>query len=461
MPVAWQDVVTFYDHLTLHLVPGPRSLSYFVPFILMYVSLLIPPSTLSHNQLRCLILPFIYAMQANIWIRHGSFDVISVSGMLTAFMLIGWYDVRRDFKHVRRLADGQPQSSPGTTVQIPFTLEAYPASLSARCRWVGSLFLSLRLTDWHIGVHSHDATQPCPIKPFEEFVSETVAHSIFCYALLDVTSTYMAKMPCTVSPTSYLPASTAMILIRPATHLLHFYAALALLTALVPHLVALSVLLVIPSLRYSTMISPLMWSSHFGPVSSVYSSLPGSPVRGLGLRAFWGTFWHQNMRHVASTPGIAMAHVFGLRKGSKLRHMVVATSGFFWSGVIHMGVAPLEPVNTRLTGWQMKLLVASFFWLQIVGIGLEDLAEHLLEVYGRRRIAMGTKPTGSDTARSKGGIEAHVVRNLVKKCAICLWTATFLAATGWWTVFPVGCEMNWWSLKLLPFYASDQLLAQL
>ena len=51
------ELTSFYNHLTLHIVAGPRSFSYFIPLLLLPISLLIPPPVLSHNALRSLILP--------------------------------------------------------------------------------------------------------------------------------------------------------------------------------------------------------------------------------------------------------------------------------------------------------------------------------------------------------------------------------------------------------------------
>ena len=92
------ELTSFYNHRTLHIVARPRSFSYFIPLLLLLpISLLIPPSALSHTALRLLILPLSLSIQACTWICYSSFDVVSANGVLWSVALVGYYDVRRDF----------------------------------------------------------------------------------------------------------------------------------------------------------------------------------------------------------------------------------------------------------------------------------------------------------------------------------------------------------------------------
>lgn len=158
---TWPEIATFYDDLTLHVVAGPRSLSYFLPFLLVPLALLIPPSLLSHRALAGVFLPLILGIQLNTWLKHDSYDVISVDQALMAFALIGWHDVRSIFRQLHLRKKGADRSKEadddvkGSSLRLEE--EGYPAGLMRRMRWVGELTLSLRFTDFLIGLPRHDA----------------------------------------------------------------------------------------------------------------------------------------------------------------------------------------------------------------------------------------------------------------------------------------------------------------
>ena len=155
---VWKQATDLYNHFTLHICPGPRSVSYLSPFLALFFVLLIPPHLLSLRQIRTIILPVVYAFQLHVWYRHDSFDVISTNNALALFMLLGYYDVRTTFKLVHRDRNQSLPTSAGnrkvtdTAMPQPHLLEPYPPNLGSRLPWVLHLCSSLRLTDWHIGI---------------------------------------------------------------------------------------------------------------------------------------------------------------------------------------------------------------------------------------------------------------------------------------------------------------------
>ena len=410
--------VDFYDHLTLHIVPGPRSPKYFLPLALIFVGLLVPRSKLDHNQLRWTFLPVIYAIQAYVWAVDNSFDVISMNAMLCAFMLLGWYDVHKDFKKV--LHQKLPQERPDQDKCMSFQLEPYPDAFTLRLLWVLDLMSAIRLTGWDSPAN---ARRGLPTRPWKDTISSfylsTIFKAILLLIVLDITSSYV-----TTSPSFVLHTSKGAIippLLEAVIFLVHLGGALALYNAFLP--IGITTLLApFPRLRDNPSISPLCWPAHFGSFSSIWD-ITGSSS---GLRAFWAIFWHQNMRYITSTPGIALASVLRLETRSKMRYLLIVSTSFFLSGVVHMGVIPPKPLGTLSSCWQLRMQMAAFFWLQPVGIGIELLPWKTM-------------------SRAKKG-----PKWLFKAVAI-IWTLLYLLLTAWWTVRLVGREMKWWDYRLVPF----------
>ncbi|KAI4268408.1 MAG: hypothetical protein L6R35_006768, partial [Caloplaca aegaea] len=107
--------------------------------------------------------------------------------------------------------------------------------------------------------------------------------------------------------------------------------------------------------------SPHTWPIFFGRFSAVSEK---------GLRGFWGTWWHQTNRYL-SIPGRSLSQALGIPTESSLGYMLQVISAFVLSGVMHMGLIPPQPLSTAMTAMEMRSFVASFFWLQILGIGIE------------------------------------------------------------------------------------------
>lgn len=58
--------------------------------------------------------------------------------------------------------------------------------------------------------------------------------------------------------------------------------------------------------------------------------------------------------------------------------MMQVLSAFALSGVMHMGLMPPEPRGTGMGPMEMRMKVAGFFWVQVLGIGVEVFVEGVL-----------------------------------------------------------------------------------
>jgi hypothetical protein len=158
------------------------------------------------------------------------------------------------------------------------------------------------------------------------------------------------------------------------------------------------------------------------------------------------------MRYMTSAPGIALASWFRLPRDSVYRYVIVVSSSFFWSGIVHMGVIPPEPLNTSYSALRLRIQLASFFWLQVIGVAMELVFQNSL------RLDRGTRinKLGDISKSTKNRPKVHVdfprsfVSRTVWKLGVFSWTAGFLAVTAWWTIYPVAREVNWWGLKSVP-----------
>jgi len=375
MTSTWSDA---YFDLTQHRVPGPASISYFVPFALLPIALLIPPSTLSHRWTALLFLPAIYACLIHAWVCIGGFDVISIDHALWSLLLLGLRDPRRTHKRICVVNSdiqekGTGQGTPSQGMKI--AEEPYPEKLSKRIPWVFTLLVSLRFAGWKIGEASHDRSQP-PARPSRTaFVKHAVSISITSYLLLDLAASYVQTDPYfTVSRTSvdapFPPLDSQMHLsivllrhlpprlVRSSVLAAQIYAAVSMLFYLgTPFPVGLNALGMIPDEW-----SPHTWPKYLGNFAEVQNR---------GLRGLWGKWWHHNNRQLTSTPGRALAQMMGMKSPSASAFACLAVSAFFFSGVLHMGLIPPYPKSDVLTSMEMRLYVASFFWLQIPAFAIE------------------------------------------------------------------------------------------
>lgn len=61
------------------------------------------------------------------------------------------------------------------------------------------------------------------------------------------------------------------------------------------------------------------------------------------------------------------------------RYALMCVSGFGFSGIMHMGMIPPVPLNMAGTGaGEMRLWIGGFFWVQVLGIGVETFVEKVV-----------------------------------------------------------------------------------
>lgn len=371
---SFSELAHAYKYLTHHVVPGPNSTSYFIPFLLLPAALLTPPSVLSRYQLALLFLPAIYACQIHSWYIAG-IDVISVDLALWSFVLLVCRDPRRTHKRVwvhmpAASGDGKGSGEGGGVV----VEEPYPEALAKRIPWVFTLLVSLRLTGWKIGDPSHDRTQPPVRLSRSEFLRHAVSTAFQSYLILDAAAFYAGTDPYfTVSGMEvddpFPPPSAGM-----ATWLV-------ILRLLPPRLVRTSVIAgqayaMVTGMFYVPLIlmvglnavgflpdewSPQTWPLPFGRFSA---------VSGGGLRGLWGKWWHGVNRQFTAPPGRSLAQALGIPTKSTLGFALLTISAFFFSGVMHIGLIPPEP-QSQFSVRSMRLHVAGFFWAQIPAFGIE------------------------------------------------------------------------------------------
>ncbi len=361
MSLAYHTLLTSYHNLTSHIVPGPNSSTYLLPFLFLPIALLIPPHILTHTQLSLTTLSLIYACQLHAW-SVGGIDVISINLSLWSFILLVLRDPRRTHARVWVVAKGVVE-------------ESYPVKMRRRVPWVLTLLVSLRLTGWRIGEVAHDKTQPPRGMRRREFLKVAVGTIACSYLILDATSCYLRTDP------YFFASGMSVDAAYPAPNA-EMPMALVLLRLLPPRLLRASILAgqifaMVTSMFYLPALpavglnalgllpdegSPHTWPVFFGGFSAVGDR---------GLRGLWGSWWHGMNRQVTATPGRALARALDIPNKSVAAYALLTTSAFFFSGVIHMGMIPPEPKSTVLSANQMRLCIAGFFWAQIPAFGVE------------------------------------------------------------------------------------------
>ena len=435
-----------YYNLVTHIVAGPKSISYLVPFVLLPTALCIPPSLLSRRQLASIFLPLIVAFELHAWICMEGLDVISVNVIQWSFVLLVCHDPRSTFTRLR-----QPQRQPivhdtkGTDHKrdnAGYVEEPYPLDLSKRLPWVLTLLVSLRLSNWKIGQVSHDHKQP--VKPVARvaFIKRALFLAIQSFLILDITSTWARQDP-------YFHVHGISIDEPFQNQLGKPWMYLSLLTRIPPRIPRTAVLAgqayacitqggslpVIPIVGLSAIgfwpdeWSPHTWPIFFGPFSAVSKH---------GLRGLWGTWWHQTNRYL-SIPGRSLAQALGISTRSTVGYMLQVISAFGLSGIMHMGLIPPQSRGTALTAMEMRFYFAFFFWSQMFGIGIELIIVTILQRSFPR-----------------------LMLPAVARCCTLLWVASWLSCTlpllaiparylGYWTYSPIPVSLisrlagqGWW-----------------
>ena len=371
VPYSWDAIRDAYTTLVTHYIPGPLSLSYFVPFILLPTALLIPPSRLSHLQICHVFLPPIYASVFHAWYSMGGVDVISVDGLLWSTLLIGFKDVRKDFRRLVLTdvlpSDDKCQSGPPTekhvndsshpssadngftpilkqdnaskpheqpansnvTTQGHILGQTFPKSLYDRLIWVLTLLSSTRMFSWDTGSPVH-LRQQIPVlrnPPTRmRFALSLIPTIIFTQALLPLLLQLALHDPVI---TSKKPPSSQSTLFRPlfpfpvqsadpptTVILLQTYIPAVILRPMTLGLWTFCALttgfaLPAPLVVFSNWLIGLpsdAWSPHVLP--EYFGSF--STVLDHGVGGIWGRWWHQHMRVMSSAPGAWIADKLGL-----------------------------------------------------------------------------------------------------------------------------------------------------
>ncbi|KAL8993194.1 MAG: hypothetical protein Q9169_006525, partial [Polycauliona sp. 2 TL-2023] len=279
----YPSYISAYQHLTNHIVPGPASTSYFIPFLLLPAALCIPPSILSKNQIASLFLPLIIACLIHAWKSQDNKN--------------------ERYKRV-----------------VSYTEEPYPSTLTARIPWILTLLISLRLSNWKTGIPSHDKHQPITPLTRTAYFNRALILLLQSYVILDITSLLTTRDPyfhiAGTSISSPLPPllspSTSAKFVSPALApalemVMHLFshippAAIRIaILALQPYalitqggsLPTIPIVLLSSLHFYPDEWSPHTWPLFFGPFSAVSRR---------GLRGVWGEWWHQTNRYLA-VPG--------------------------------------------------------------------------------------------------------------------------------------------------------------
>lgn len=445
----WTRLCNWYNYLTLHIVPEPRSLSFFTLILLLPTALLIPPTVLSHRQLSLLFLPIFLAYGVQTWRANGVLDVITTTGLQWSFVLLACYDPRKDFKRVW-WKEVEPGKDPVKERDRSLVVmeQAYPEKFVERLPWVLTLLVSIRLVGWRTGDPPHDKAQPNPQSMTRTaFLKHAVITSVFNYMCLDLSACYARTDPYFTTSGIDVDAPFPQIDPRLGVGGLH----LDLVRHLPPRLVRSSTLaaqihgliaggfypLTIPVIGLNAMgLIPDEWSPHtwpmfFGPFSVVLTK---------GLRGMWGSWWHQMNRQLHATPGRTLVSITGLDNQSYLGRMIVVVVAFLCSGWMHMGMIPPEPLSTTATPHEMRMTVAVFFWAQPLGIAIEYAAATLL---------------GWAAPQVKSWLGARLLRFIWVSTWLCLtlpWLTVPFRELGYWTVYPIPFSVlsglsggRWWT----------------
>jgi hypothetical protein len=384
-----------YDKLVNQIVPGPQSLSYFLPLLILPLAFCIPPWIASKQTLCMVTLPIITASLIHAWIVMGGIDVISFDLLLHAYHLLLFNDPRRDFKRMIEipktvLVKTQTSGLDNTGKDEPTTKyieQPYPTKWSERLPWIGTLLISMRFIDWKIASPSHDTKQPArhPHPPSHfRFISTAVLRTITGYIVMDLTSAWTQQDPYFktfgVGVDSALPGSTGLSLVPP--RLLRSTVMALQVWASVGQQFQLPCILPVV-LHYFGYIpdawSPHLWPPFFGSFASIFTS----PSSLAAIRGFWGRYWHQTLRFYCSSLGVWSADKLNLRRKSWKRYALLSGTTFFFSGVVHIGLVPPNPMFATDSANHIRGLILSFFWLQPVGFAVEMLVSR-----GLRRMGM-------------------------------------------------------------------------
>ncbi|MCJ1479911.1 hypothetical protein MMC06_000065 [Schaereria dolodes] len=268
--------------------------------------------------------------------------------------------------------------------RLRFWEESYPSLIPNRIAWVLTLIVSIRLSYWKTGDLLHDKTQPPRRITRLVFLRYALTTIVQSYIIVDAAAFYNLHDPFFAHPTMSIdtpfpppekgmPIILVLLrmlpprLVRSASVAAHAYGLISLGGAFPT---------IFNVLANKLGLIPELWSAHtwpifFGRFSAVWER---------GLRGFWGTWWHQTMRYLTSAPGRSLSRRLGYPEHSLVDYALRTTTAFAFSGLVHAGLVPPEPLFATKPAWKIRLYIAGFFWAQIPAIGVELLVSR----FGRR-----------------------------------------------------------------------------
>lgn len=430
-----------YLTLVNRIVPGPQSLSYFVPLVILPLAFCMPPWTASKQTLCAITLPIITGSLVHAWIVMRGIDVISFDMLLHAYHLLLFNDPRRNFrrmvekpKHtvvtktqasVSNKNTGNEESTSSEYIEQP-----YPKNWTERLPWIGTLLISMRFIDWKIGSPSHDSKQPArhPSPPSHlRFICTALLRTVIGYVVMDLTSAWTQQDAYFKTPgvgiDVALPPTAGVGLLLPPRLIRCTVMALQVWATVGQQFQLPCILPVI--LHYLGWIpdawAPHLWPTFFGSFRQMFTT-PGL----FAIRNFWGRYWHQTLRHYCSGPGVWFADMLKLPRRSYSRYFLLSVATFFFSGVVHIGLVPPDPMFATIPASRIRWLILGFFWMQPVGFAAEMAGTRVLHRLDVKK-------------------EVYVLANVIWFVGWCCFVLPLLGEAGghlgYWRVWPVPVSL--------------------
>ncbi|KAH8130084.1 hypothetical protein ACSS6W_006974 [Trichoderma asperelloides] len=297
----------------------------------------------------------------------------------------------------KRISTNGAEKGEARQDEFEYVWEPYPSDggFLERLAWATDLILCFRFSGWNWSV----PTIPRPQIPLQvshgdqvdadaipkvsrsgykrpsttgEFVRGRLAKIVCFYFVLDFLSVYMKKDPYFILGPDHqghvaLPPhlrnlpSWLLLAYREAFSLLGVYAAIEAvfsLSDLVQYWLA--------SRFYPSRGALWQFASTFGSFEQVLAR---------GLAGWWGGWWHQTFRMQFAAPAMYLVREGYLKRGTRLAAVATMLVSFLQSGLLHASGSFTSTPRTK--PWRAP----AFFFLQMVGILLQQWTARLVRVY--------------------------------------------------------------------------------